>query len=174
MTKHKSRSKRLKTIGIIAVVALFALGIWYATRPKASAPKVASATATDGKKTDDANKNDPTLDKKTASTTTPAAQATTLNITVNRPVSGDTLPMSEGIELRSTISGATSGTCALTGSGPGGKTFTKSASIAAQSSYGSCSFNVPGSELAVGEWNLALSATSGSGSGKTTLKVTMQ
>ena len=174
MTKTKSTAKRFKTIGIIAVVTLFATGIWYATRPKASAPQVASTTQVDTKKTDDANKNDPTLDRKTASTTTPATQATTLNITVNRPVSGDTLPMSEGIELRSTVSGATSGTCTLTGSGPNGKTIAKNTTIAAQPSYGSCSFNVPGSELAAGEWSLTLSANSGSGSGKTTLKVTMQ
>jgi hypothetical protein len=173
MTKHKSNRKRIALIAAILVVA--GLGVWYATRPKAVAPKVGLTATTDAKvNTDEANKNDPTLNKKTASTTTPAAQSTNLSITVNRPVSGDTLPLSEGIELRSTVSGATSGACILTGSGPSGKTFTKNTTIAAQSSYGSCSFDVPGSELAAGEWNLTLSASSGNGSGKTTLKVTMQ
>jgi len=172
MTKHKSKRKRIALIATLLVVA--GLGVWYVTRPKASAPKVSTIVDVGNQNTDELNKNDPTLDQKTGPTTTPAAEAKTLNVTVSRPVNNDKLPLTEGIELRSVVSGATSGTCTLALAGPSGRTLSKTSPITAQPSYGSCSFDVPGAELAAGQWSLALTANASGATGKTSLKVTVQ
>lgn len=162
-----------------AVAALAGLGIWYAVQATSSPKKAASTTAAEEKEnqqnTDDLNKNDPTMNKKVASTTTTTASTSqNLTITVSRPVNNDTLPLSEGIEIRSVISGATSGTCKVTATGPGGRTITKNVSIVAQPSYGSCSVDITGSEVVAGEWQVAMTATSGNSTGKANFKVTVQ
>jgi hypothetical protein len=46
--------------------------------------------------------------------------------------------------------------------------------MAAQPSYGSCSFDVPQSDVAVGDWSVTLTATSGSATGSSNFKVTLQ
>lgn len=170
MTKRKTKPTRIILIALLLLGVV--LAIWYFTRPKASAPKVASITKTETSSTTDPNKSDPTLDKKT--TTTTAASSQTLSIVISRPVNNDTVPLVEGIEVRSVISGATSGSCSLTGTGPNGKTISKTTTMAPQTSYGSCSFDVASSEVAAGEWSLTLTATSGSATGKSSFKVMVQ
>lgn len=176
----KTKSKRSRIVLIAASLLLVGLGVWYATRAKSSTPKTASTSSVDSKtdtsSSDQANKNDPTLDKKNQTTpaTTAPAQAKKLYITVSRPVNNDMLPLAEGIEIRSVISGATSGTCNVVATGPGGKTVTKSASLTAQTSYGSCSIDIASSQVVAGEWQVAMTVTSGSATGSANFKVTVQ
>lgn len=173
----KSKTKRTKIILALTAVVVVGTGVWYATRAKTAPAKVASsqteATKSDAN-TDAANKNDPTMDKKSQTTTTASSSSKTLSVTISRPVNNDTLPLAEGIEIRSVISGATSGTCSVTATGPGGKTVTKNATIAAQPSYGSCSIDIASSEVVAGEWQVVLTATSGDASGKANVKVKVQ
>ncbi len=179
MAKHKSKRKRIALI--VAVLVVAGLGVWYVTRAKSSSTaKKTTPTTTETKQTasTESTKTDATIDKD-APAKTETASATdssnkTLYIVVNRPVNNDSIMLADGIALRSTITGATSGTCTLALVGPGDKTVSKSTSIAAQPSYGSCSFDVTGSELTMGDWNLTLTATSGSSTGKATLKVTVK
>lgn len=173
MTKRKTKPTRILLIALLILGVV--LAIWYFTRPKVSAPKVTSITKTETTSTTDPNKSDPTLDKKTASTNTSTSTTpSSLSIVISRPVNNDTLPLAEGLEVRSVVSGATSGTCKLTGTGPGGKSISKTTTMTPQTSYGSCSFDVPSSEVVAGEWNLTLTATSGSATGTSSLKVTVQ
>lgn len=174
----KYKSKRFKIALAAAVVAVIGFGVWYGTQGKSTSTQKAStkteATQTPAK-TDEANKNDPTMDKKgqaTATTTSTASKL--LTITISRPVNNDTLPLAEGIEIRSVISGASSGTCSATATGPGGKIVTKNASITAQTSYGGCSIDIPSSEVVAGEWQVALTATSGDATGKANSRVKVQ
>lgn len=176
----KTKSKRNRIVLAAATVAILGAGIWYFVAAKPASQKAVSKT--DAKTTAEVAKADD-LDKPTdtkdasgdTKTTTPATSAAGLNVVVNRPVNGDTLPMSEGIEFRSTITGATSGSCTLNLTGPSGQKVTKSASLAAQNSYSSCSINVPGSDLAVGQWTLSFTAKSGSVTSNALVqKVTMQ
>lgn len=174
----KSKSKRNRIVLIAAIAAVAGLGVWYAMAARTS-PKKSSTAATEEKKTqaetDDLNKNDPTMNQKTsANTTTSSSTNQNLAITVSRPVNNDTLPLSETLEIRSVISGATSGTCNLTASGPNGKSVTKSVSVMAQPTYGSCSIDIASSELSAGDWQIAMTVTSGSNTGKTNFKVTLQ
>lgn len=176
MTKPKSKRNRILLIAAILVVA--GLGIWYVMTAKVSPKKSTTATTEEKKtqaETDDLNKNDPTMNQKTSANTTTSSSANqNLAITVSRPVNNDTLPLSETLEIRSVISGATSGTCNLTASGPNGKSVTKSVGVTAQPTYGSCSIDIANSELAVGDWQIAMMVTSGSNTGKTNFKVTLQ
>lgn len=177
MTKRKTKASRI--VLIAAILAVAGLGVWYATRAKSSptAKKTTPTTETKQAASTDTAKTDVTIDKdapaKTETTSTDSS-AKTLYIVVNRPVNNDSVMLADGIALRSTITGTTSGTCTLALVGPGGKTVNRSTSIAAQPSYGSCSFDVAGSELTAGDWNLTLTATSGSSTGKATLKVTVK
>lgn len=176
----KPKSKRNRILLIVAILVVVGLGVWYMAQGKSSSKKTASTTTEETKSdasasTDDLNKNDPTLDQKTTPTTTTSSTTSqTLAITVSRPVNNDTLPLSEGIEIRSVISGATSGTCSVTATGPGGKTVTKSAAITAQTSYGSCSIDIPSSQVVAGDWQIAMTVTSGNSTGKANFKVTLQ
>lgn len=154
------------------------LGVWYAIAAQSSPKKTAATTTTtktDVASTDDANKNDPTLDQKKASSTTPAATPSkTLYLTISRPVNNDTVPLAEGIEIRSVITGATSGTCNVTATGPNGKTITKTATITAQPSYGSCSVDIASSEVVAGTWQVSMTATSADASGTANFTVKVQ
>lgn len=176
----KPKSNRNRILLIAAILAVAGLGVWYMAQGKSSSKKTASTTSEETKtdassSTDDLNKNDPTLDQKTTSaTTTSSTPKQTLAITVSRPVNNDTLPLSEGIEIRSVVSGATSGTCMVTATGPGGKTVTKSAAVTAQTSYGSCSIDIARSQVVAGDWQVAMTVTSGSSTGKANFKVTLQ
>ncbi len=176
----KTKSKRSRIILITLLLLGVVLAVWYVTRPKAAAPKVAStqSTGTSASNTD-SKKTDATIDKDkdapaTSSNTTTSSSNNKLYIVVNRPVNNDTLKLADGIQVRSTVTGATSGTCSLKLTGPNNKTVNKSASITAQTSYGSCSFDVAGSELSAGEWTMTLTATSGDANATYTAKVTMQ
>ena len=184
MPMKKSKSKRKRILLIAAILVVAGLGIWYMMAAQSSDKKADDKkevkTEAEIAKADDLNK--PTDGKNasgdaTASTTTtsPATSTSNLNVVINRPVNGDTLPMSEGIELRSTITGASSGTCTLNLTGPNGQKVTQSANLTAQNGYSSCSINVPGSQLAVGSWTLSFTAKSGNvTSDPIVQKVTMQ
>lgn len=177
MAKTKMNRKRIILMAVIVAVA--GLGVWYATRAKSSPAKTASTASTETKtdvNTDEANKNDPTLGGKanTSSDTTTASNSKNLAIVISRPVNNDTVPLAEGIEVRSVISGTTSGNCTLTATGPNGKTVTKTAKIVAQTSYGSCSIDVTSSEVVAGEWQIALTATSDDSTAKANFTVKVQ
>lgn len=176
----KTKSKRNRIVLITAIVAVLGAGIWYFTAAKPASQKAVSKT--DSKATAEVAKADD-LDKPTdtkdasgdAKTTTATTSAANLGVIVNRPVNGDTLPMSEGIEFRSTITGTTTGSCMLNLIGPSGQKLTKNANLTAQNGYASCAINVPGSELVTGVWTLSFTATSGATTTKPIVeKVTMQ
>lgn len=174
----KSKSKRNKIVLLTTIIVVAALGIWYALAAQSSSKKATTAkqetkTAAEVEKSDDLSKPTDTTNA-SGDTTTSSSNNQNLSITVSRPVNGDTLPLSENLEIRTVISGATSGTCNLSASGPNGKSVTKSVSIAAQPSYGSCSIDIASSQLSAGEWQIAITATSGSSTGKTNFKVTLQ
>ena len=176
----KSKSKRSRIVLIAAILVVAGLGIWYyATQAKKSTVNKTTPATTETKKVaeTDATKTDATIDKDapaSSSTTTTSSSNNKLYIVVNRPVNNDIIKLADGIQVRSTVTGATSGTCSLKLAGPNGKNVNKSASIMAQTSYGSCSFDVAGSELSAGQWTLTLTAASGDANASYTAKVTMQ
>jgi len=159
-------------------VLLVALGIWYATRPKVQAPK-ASTSQTSSKEAEQSNKLTKPSDTTNASgDSTPSAETSINNlaIVINRPVNGDSLPLSEGIDMRVTVSGSSSksGTCTVTATGPSGQKVTKSAEFTPQTSYSSCTIMIPSSQLATGTWTTSLVVTSGGATSKAiTQKVTL-
>ncbi len=179
MKKSKTKRSRIALIAAIVVVVIF--GAWYVAANRSSkkatvASKDTAKTSTEVAKADDLNKPTDNTDASGDTTTTAAATTSSnLSVVVNRPVNGDTLPLSEGIEFRSTITGATSGTCTLNLTGPNGQKLTKSANLTIQNSYSSCSINVPGGELVAGSWTLSFTAKSGTvTSSPVVQKVTMQ
>lgn len=174
----KSKSKRSRVFLIAAIIIVAGLGVWYATRAKStSTAKKTTPTTTETKKAAEANtaKTDATIDKDapaTSSNTTTSSSNNKLYILVNQPVK--TADLNKDMAVRSTISGATSGTCTLQLVGPNNKTISKTTDITAQTSYYSCSFDIPQANLAAGEWTLNLTATSGDANATYTAKVTMQ
>lgn len=173
MTRRKIKPSRIILIAILILGVV--LAIWYFARPKVAAPKVTTVTKAEASPATDPNKSDPTMDKKTTSiATTPTTSSQTLSIVISRPVNKDTVPLAEGIEVRSVISGATSGSCTLKGTGPNGKAISRTATMSPQTSYGSCSFDVASSEVTAGEWSLTLAASSGSAIGSSSFMVTVQ
>ncbi len=178
MSKHKS--KRIKIILVVAAVLVVGLGTWLAVRVKDSSKKTASTktvSTEEAKKADELKK--PTDTTNASGDTTPSAETSINNlaIIINRPVDGDTIPLSEGIEMRVTVSGSSSktGSCTVVATGPSGQKVTKSADFVAQTSYSSCAIDFPGSQLSAGVWTTSLTATSGGATSKAiTQKVTLQ
>lgn len=175
----KSKSKRNRIVLVAAILAVAGFGVWYAVAARSTSNKTTTAkseatTTAEAEQADDLEKPTATTNASGDKTTASSSTSQNLPITVSRPVNGDTLPLAEGLEVRTVISGATSGTCNLSASGPNGKSVTKSVSIAAQPSYGSCSIDIPSSQVSAGEWQVTVTATSGNSTGKTNFKVTLQ
>lgn len=173
MVKTKYKRRRIILIALLLIGVV--LAIWYFTRPKAVAPKVASTQTKSAASTTDTKKSDTTIDKDAPAKTEPSSTTSNnLYIMVNRPVNNDTLKMADGIQFRSTISGANSGSCSLTAVGPSNKTVTKSGAMVTQTSYGSCNFDIASSEVVAGDWTLTLTATAASTTSKATIRVAVQ
>jgi len=178
MSKHKP--KRLKIALIVAAVLVVALGIWFATQATRSSKKTASTktvSTEEAKKADELKK--PTETTNASGDSTPSAETSINNlaIVINRPVNGDTLPLSEGIQMRVTISGSSSktGTCTVTATGPNGQKVSKTASFEPQTSYSSCALDIPSNQLTAGVWTTSLVASSGGAtSSAITQKVILQ
>lgn len=182
MPKQTKRSRRILKILLIAGAALLVAGaVWYGTQPKKQdGKKVASTQAVSAKEATDANKLAKPTDTKNASgdaTTSAATSTSNMTLIVSRPVNGDKLPLSEGIQMRVMVTNSSSktGTCNLTATGPSGQKVSKSADFTSQPSYSSCAIDIPGSQLVAGEWSLSLTATSGGTTTKPMVtKVVMQ
>lgn len=176
----KLKTKRTKIILAVAAIAVVGLGVWLAMRANNPSKKVASTQPVSTAEAEKANDFDkPTATTNASGDTNPSAETSinNLSIVINRPVNGDTLPLSEGIEMRVTISGSNSktGTCTVVATGPSGQKVTKTADFTPQSSYSSCSLDIPGSQLSAGQWTTSLTATSGGVTSKAiTQKVTLQ
>lgn len=178
MSKHKS--KRLKIALVVAAVLVVALGIWFAVQARSSSSKKASTRSVTKEEAKEADKlTKPTETTNASGDVTPSAETSINNlaIIISRPVDGDTIPLSEGIEMRVTVSGSSSktGSCTVVATGPSGQKVTKSADFVAQSSYSSCALDIPASQLSTGTWTTSLTATSGGATSKAiTQKVTLQ
>lgn len=160
-----------RSILLATAAVLLIAGGAYALYSRSSAPKKTTTTSkTEPTQTqkDEANNldkpNEDATPSKATTTETKGSVATTpsFSLIMTQPAGSDEVVAKDGtLRVRTAISGASSGSCSLVLTGPGGQKITKSANFAPQTSYSSCSFDVAGNQLAVGAWKLSLQATSG-------------
>lgn len=173
----KNKNKLVRVLLVITVIGLAGVALWFFTRPKPSTTAVTPKTTEETKTVTTASDN---LSKPTATTnasgdTTAAASSSTLAAVINSPVNGDTIKLADGLSFRSMITGATTGTCTLTLTGPNSQQITKNMNFTYQNNYSSCNVNISSGELEVGDWKLELVAKSGSNSVTAKIaKVTVQ
>ena len=185
MRKTKTKRNLIISVTALSVLIIAAVGVWYATRPK---PKTSTTRSVTKQEAEDANKLQKPTDTKNASgdstttavtNTSAASSADNIYVVISRPFTTAehpaTVSKSGTLEFRSTITGASSGSCTLKLTGPSAQTMSKTATLVYQNNYTSCSIDVPGSQLATGDWTLSLTVTSGSTTTKpATTKVTVQ
>lgn len=104
--------------------------------------------------------------------TTPSTEPSS---TPTIPVSFTSVQPGKTVYIRTLIGAVTSNaTCSLTMSGPNGKSYTASVGVQALSSSSTCQgFNVPMSNLAPGNWTIAVTVTDGTSTGTAATEKTL-
>lgn len=181
MRINSPKSSPTKTIIVlISVLCIVAAGFLYYSHHFQKWPFLPSQPVVQPIKTTSIDYKTPSSDQSTSGTSIKqqAADNQATSQTQNSgsiPVTITSVQPGPVVYIRANIGiVSSSGTCDLSMTSPGGKTYKAAAGIQAMASSSTCKgFNIPMSDLASGSWKITVSVTDGSATGQATTEETL-
>ena len=181
MRINSPKSSPTKTIiALVCILCALVAGWLYYSHHFQKWPFLPSPPIVQPIKTASVDYKTPTSDQSTGGTSikqqaadNQAASPTQSNTSI--PVTITSVQPGPVVYIRANIGIVSStGTCDLSMTGPGGKTYKATAGIQAMASSSTCKgFNIPMSDLASGSWKITVSVTDGSATGQATSEDTL-